>query len=108
MTVEGASAPFFTWLAERVGTAPLDEEEVTLVLRLAKVVADWSERRHAPLAAYAVGLAIGADAPERIARLREVLAAVEALAGAGEPGPASNPGGAVPGHARHPEQEPNG
>jgi hypothetical protein len=65
----------FAALAAGMGAPPLTPEEVTAVLRLAKAVADASERRFAPLTCYAAGLVIGADASdtERLARLRQLI-----------------------------------
>ena len=63
----------FAELAARMGAPELSPEETAAVLRLAKVVADASERRFAPLSCYAAGLVIGAaslSAAERTARLR--------------------------------------
>lgn len=80
MSVEGSPALFFERLAAHAGTPPLDDEEAALVLRITKVVADWSERRFAPLTAYAAGLMIGAGATDRADRLRVLLRSVEALA----------------------------
>lgn len=79
---EGSVEPFFARLAESIGTPPLTDDEAELVLRLAKVVADWTERRYAPLTAYAAGLAIGDGGPDRLRRLRVLLAAVEEQAAA--------------------------
>ena len=64
----------FTDLTAAMGAPALGPEEVTAVLRLAKVVADASERRFAPLACYAAGLVI-ATAPEeeRLARLHDFI-----------------------------------
>jgi hypothetical protein len=80
VSTEGPVGPFFDRLSGRVSTPPLGEEEAALVLRLAKVVADWTERRYAPLTAYAAGLAIGAGAPDRVGQLRGLLSAVESMA----------------------------
>ena len=65
----------FTALAESMGAPALGQQEMTAVLRLAKVVADGSERRFAPLACYAAGLVIGSSASEeeRLARLRDFI-----------------------------------
>ena len=62
----------FADLTAAMGAPALGPEEVTAVLRLAKVVADASERRFAPLACYAAGLVIGTAADEeRLARLHD-------------------------------------
>jgi hypothetical protein len=65
----------FAALAAGMGAPPLTPEETAAVLRLAKAVADASERRFAPLTCYAAGLVIGADASdtERLARLRQLI-----------------------------------
>lgn len=63
----------FAELVTAIGAPDLSPEETAAVLRLAKVVADASERRFAPLTCYAAGLVIGAgplSAAERTARLR--------------------------------------
>lgn len=65
---------FFDALSGRAVTPPLTAEEIDEVLDLARVVAHGTERRFAPLTAYAAGLAL-ADTPpeERAARLRELI-----------------------------------
>lgn len=74
-----ADEEFFTTLAERFGTPVPDVEERRLVLDLTRVVAHSAERRFAPLTAWALALTLDeADPAARIARLREVLAALEA------------------------------
>ena len=74
-----ADEEFFTTLAERFGTPVPDAEERRLVLDLTRVVAHSAERRFAPLTAWALALTLDeADPAARIARLREVLAALEA------------------------------
>lgn len=72
---EDDSDEVFAVLAAGMGAPPLTPEEVAAVLRLAKVVADASERRFAPLTCYPAGLVIGADASdtERLARLRQLI-----------------------------------
>lgn len=99
MSAEVSHQAFFERLAARAGTPALADEEAALVLRITKVVAEWSERRFAPLTAYAAGLMIGGSAgadagdaapqgaPEagpgaaaRTVRLRELLASIETLA----------------------------
>ncbi len=68
----------FAGLAAGMGAPALGPDEITAVLRLAKVVADASERRFAPLACYAAGLVIGASAAEedRLAMLQDFIARV--------------------------------
>ncbi len=63
---------FFADLTAAIGAPSLSAEETAAVLRLAKVVADASERRFAPLTCYAAGLALAAD-EDRLARLREII-----------------------------------
>lgn len=67
-----------------MGAPPLSAEEVAVVLRLAKLVADASERRFAPLSCYAAGLVIGASgapAADRVARVRAIIDRVHGLQG---------------------------
>ncbi len=79
---DDACRAFFGALAAEAGTPELGDDEAEAVLDLARVVAHTHERRFAPLAAYAVGLVLGAgDEPAARERaVREVLAAVERLA----------------------------
>ncbi len=63
---------FFADLTAAIGAPRLSAEEMAAVLRLAKVVADASERRFAPLTCYAAGLVIGGDG-DRVARLQEII-----------------------------------
>ena len=65
----------FAELAAAMGAPVLGPEERAAVLRLAKVVADASERRFAPLTCYAAGLVIGASAGDeaRLVALREFI-----------------------------------
>ncbi|HEY8340948.1 MAG TPA: DUF6457 domain-containing protein [Egibacteraceae bacterium] len=78
---DAALEAYFAALAERAGTPALGAEEAAAVLDLTRVVAHTSERRFAPLVAYAVGLTAGRspDPPARVARVREVLAVVREL-----------------------------
>ncbi|MGH3443596.1 MAG: DUF6457 domain-containing protein [Nitriliruptorales bacterium] len=48
-------------LAEALSETPLTDEEVTLLLDLARDVAHGSERKHAPLSTFLVGLAVGSS-----------------------------------------------
>ncbi len=67
----------FAALSAAIGGPPLGAEEQAAVLRLAKAVADASERRFAPLSCYVAGLAIGASgADDRVERLREIIGLV--------------------------------
>lgn len=79
---DDASDVFFARLAVEVDTPTLGRDEAAAVLDLARVVAHTQERRFAPLAAYAIGLALGAadDPAQRAARVREAIAAAERLA----------------------------
>lgn len=72
---------FFAALAVRAGTPAIGSEEAGAVLDLTRIVAHGSERRYAPVAAYAAGLAMaeGAAPDERTARVRAVVAAVQEL-----------------------------
>ena len=62
----------FEDLTAAMGAPALSAEEMVAVLRLAKVVADASERRFAPLTCYAAGLVIGTS-EDRLARLRAII-----------------------------------
>ena len=65
---------YFADLMAVIGAPPLSAEEKAAVLRLAKVVADASERRFAPLTCYAAGLVIGGGPDgDRLARLQEII-----------------------------------
>ena len=67
----------FDDLTAAIGAPALSPEEKAAVLRLAKVMADASERRFAPLTCYAAGLVIG-DSEDRLERLREIIDQVRA------------------------------
>ena len=77
----------FAELTAAIGAPPLSADERAAVLRLAKVVADASERLYAPLTCYAAGLVIGAaeggaaSEAERLARVRALIEQVGELAG---------------------------
>ncbi len=62
----------FEDLTAAMGAPPLSAEEKAAVLRLAKAVADASERRFAPLSCYAAGLVIGSS-DDRLTRLRQII-----------------------------------
>ena len=65
---------FFADLTAAMGAPALGREEMAAVLRLAKVVADASERRFAPLTCYAARLVIaGAPDADRLSRLQEII-----------------------------------
>lgn len=70
-------------LAAEAGLPLLTPEEAEAVLHLAREVAHGSERRFAPLTAYAAGLALGAatDAASRRGRIEELTAMVRRLTG---------------------------
>jgi hypothetical protein len=86
---ERASAVFDA-LLEAMGAPPLGSHERAAVLRLAKVVADASQRRFAPLSCYAAGIVVGADGADdrstRLARLATILDQAEAIAAGGADG----------------------
>ncbi len=70
----------FRALTASIGAPTLTGEEITAVLRLAKVVADASERRFAPLTCYAAGLVIGASGAtdsDRLTRLQALIDQVD-------------------------------
>jgi hypothetical protein len=70
---------YFADLAERAGTATVTEAEAEAVLDLARVVAHTSERKYAPIAAYALGLVQGAAEPAaRVEAARRVIETVQA------------------------------
>lgn len=72
---------FFADLAEVAPTAPVTTAEASELLDLARVVAHRVERRFAPVAAYATGLALDRDEPaeQRAGRIRRVREAAEGL-----------------------------
>lgn len=70
---------FFAELAQRTGTATVSAGEAGAVLELAREVAHNLERKYAPIATYALGLAVGAAEPAaRIEAARRVIEAVKA------------------------------
>lgn len=73
---------FFADLAEAGPSAPVSAVEAGELLDLARVVAHQVERRFAPVAAYAAGLALTANQPaeDRASRIRQVREAAERLA----------------------------
>jgi hypothetical protein len=74
-------------ITDRLGAPPLDAAEQAAVLDLTREVAYATERRFAPLTAYALGLAL-AGVEDPAARTRRVRAAIQALeGGASDPGP---------------------
>ena len=70
--------------AQRSGSAPIqapDAAEIDEILALAGAVAHASERKAAPVAAYALGLAWSSlDRDERLRLLRSATAAIDAAA----------------------------
>lgn len=77
---------FFERLAGVAGTPAVGSAEATELLRLAKVVADASERRFAPISCYVAGLAVADPAlsgAERAERIRQLTAIVHATFAAG-------------------------
>jgi hypothetical protein len=75
---DSALLGFFERMSTEAGTTTLSSEEVKELLRLAKVVADLSERRFAPVSCYVAGFAVaqsgeptGADRARRIRTLTE-------------------------------------
>lgn len=83
MTADEPLESFFARLADAAGTVPITPAEADAVLDLARVVAHGTERRYAPLTAYAVGLALGPDVDPvgREARVRAVIDVVHELSG---------------------------
>lgn len=79
MEDEARLEQFFEELAGRAGTAPVSAAEADELLDLARVVAHTVERKYAPIATYAAGLALTtASRPEeRAARVRAIKEAVE-------------------------------
>ena len=71
---------FFAQLASLLGTPEITAEERTAVLDLTRVVAHGSERRYAPLTAWALALTLSSDdsAADRTARVRSAIGALEA------------------------------
>lgn len=84
MADDKALEAFFEALSQRTGTPPIGPDEAAAVLDLARDVAHGSERRFAPIAAYAVGLSAGLsraplDPRSRARRVREVAEAARDL-----------------------------
>lgn len=68
---------FFAELAERAGTATVTAEEAGAVLELAREVAHTAQRKYAPIATYALGLAVSAAEPA--ARIGVARRAIQAM-----------------------------
>src|SRR5918996_774948 len=54
---------FFSKLADATAAEPVSAAEIDAVLDFTRVVAHTQERRYAPVASYALGLALGAADP---------------------------------------------
>jgi hypothetical protein len=77
---------FFSKLAEATAAEPVSAAEIDAVLDFTRVVAHTQERRYAPVASYALGLALGAaDPSERVEAIRRAIAAVQAMREPGSP-----------------------
>jgi hypothetical protein len=71
---------FFSRLADLAGTPDVSAREIDAVLDFARVVAHTQERRYAPVASYALGLAVGAaDPAARVEAIRRAITAVRAM-----------------------------
>lgn len=70
---------FFSKLSELLGTPEMSEGEREAVLDLTRLVAHASERRYAPLTAYALGLSISGQhrSGDRMASVRQAIARLE-------------------------------
>ena len=76
-------------LADALGVAALTQEEQRLLLDCARDVAHGSERRHAPLSAFLLGVAAGRSEVDRETVVRESVERVRAVvADDGGPPPA--------------------
>lgn len=71
---------FLNRLADFAGAGDVSAPEVDAVLDFARVVAHTQERRYAPVASYALGLALGtADPAARVEAIRRAITAVRAM-----------------------------
>jgi Domain of unknown function (DUF6457) len=71
---------FFSKLAEFTTAEPVSGPEIEAVLDFTRVVAHTQERRYAPVASYALGLALGtADPAERVEAIRRAIAAMQEM-----------------------------
>lgn len=71
---------FFSTLAELTSAQPVSAAEIDAVLDFTRVVAHTQERRYAPVASYALGLALGAaDPAERVEAIRHAISAVQGM-----------------------------
>lgn len=71
---------FFSQLSELLGTPEMGEGEREAVLDLTRLVAHSSQRRYAPLTAYALGLSISGQhhSGDRMASVRQAIAQLQA------------------------------
>ena len=77
---------FFAKLAEATAAEPVSAPEIDAVLDFTRVVAHTQERRFAPVASYALGLALGAAHPDaRVEAIRRAIASVQAMRDQGPP-----------------------
>ena len=77
---------FFSKLAEATAAEPVSASEIDAVLDFTRVVAHTQERRFAPVASYALGLALGASDPaERVEIIRRAINAVQGMREPGSP-----------------------
>lgn len=71
---------FFAKLADLAGTESVSAPEIDAVLDFSRVVAHTQERRYAPVASYALGLAVAhADPSARVEAIRRAISAVQAM-----------------------------
>jgi hypothetical protein len=71
---------FLSRLADVAGAQHVSASEIDAVLDFARVVAHTQERRYAPVASYALGLALGAaDPAARVEAIRRAITAVRAM-----------------------------
>ena len=71
---------FLSSLAEHAGAGNVSAPEIDAVLDFARVVAHTQERRYAPVASYALGLALGTAGPAaRVEAIRRAITAVRAM-----------------------------
>lgn len=71
---------FFARLADLAGTEHVSAPEIAAILDFARVVAHTQERRYAPVASYALGLAQGASEPAaRVEAARRAIAALQGM-----------------------------
>jgi hypothetical protein len=84
MTQQDRIEAYFAKLARDAGTAAVTRAEADAILDLAREVAHNVERKYAPIAAYALGLAVGAAEPAaRIDAAQRVIDTVNGTDGGG-------------------------